>query len=189
MRPWSQPVLAGAGSSVARALHELPMGHWMGGRGFWCVGNQWAAGDRRPSGDGNLWPRPPWPVSLLAINCWLLAARRLMELPCLSFTSSINTATHHLWGLLRSVLINSCPLGLLALRRCAWTHRVSRHVDLSPGSGACRHLAFVKYYLTPDVFPAHVKSMQGTNTQRGWTSGGVSLWFLLHPPSVPVLLL
>lgn len=76
---------------------------------------------------------PPWPVSLWAINCWLLPACWLMESPCLSFTRSINTAARHLGGSPLMVLINSCLLGLLALRRCARTHRVSPSRWFKPG--------------------------------------------------------
>lgn len=84
---------------------------------------------------------PPWPVSLLTINCWLLPARQLMESPCLSFTCSINTVARHLRGSPLTVLINNCLLGLLALRRCAWTHRVSPSrwfkSELQPVSPSC----------------------------------------------------
>lgn len=68
---------------------------------------------------------PPWPVSLLTINCWLLPGCQLMESLCLSFTGSINTAARHLRGSPLTVLINNCLPGLLALRRCARKHRDS----------------------------------------------------------------
>lgn len=76
---------------------------------------------------------PPWPVSLRTINYLLLPAHRLMESPCPSFTRSINMAGRHFRGPPLMVLINSCLLGLLALRRCAWTHPVSPSRWFKPG--------------------------------------------------------
>lgn len=171
----------GGGVHIAvgtRAKFEVHTGEWL----LWCVSNQFTGviGDLLGTAIFDLFA-PPWPVSLVVINCWPLPPLDwLMESPSESMLcshrhahthtqintyigiqqppqyinisfSTSGTSTERSW--FRS--ITACLV--YRLRGYVLIPTMSHcHFDLTQGSSTGRYHTFVKYYLTPDISSIHL---------------------------------